>query len=69
MDDVPAHAECSADTTQCLISLITAGLFLAVVHFDKPWKWAQRKTFHLGRKFTAIIMKSMCKLLYIRKIK
>lgn len=50
-------------------SSITAGSLLAVLHLDIPCKWAERKTFHLGRKLTAIIMKSMYKLLYIKKIK
>lgn len=38
MDDVLAHAACSTDTEQCLISLVVAGPLLAVVHPDIPYK-------------------------------
>lgn len=64
---MPAHAEHSANTEMSFFSLVTAGLLLAEVLLDIPCKWAERQTFHSGRKLTAIIMKSMHKLLYSKK--
>jgi len=52
-------------TRQCFIPLVRASPLLAVVHPEIPCKYTGRKALHLHRILTALIRKSMYKLLYM----